>query len=187
MYNFLFVAFALLMSNSLFAQTISIPLTSGDQSSLKKELSNLGPLNTEEILIQDRPYPILKKVYKFLSDKEAFSIICSEEFIDASPLGTNAECKVEFNFALSDPARIEVKDGFMKEFVVATISDFAFAKKLYSVLDRGTNERSFYVSREKQIFVHPTTGLHFEAFRLRIDCHASPVYNGYYCVVSAIK
>lgn len=169
------------------AETIFLPLNSQDQSRLTRELSKIDISHRTREVIQETPYLIIKNTYNFLTTQDAFFIQCSEEFMNASTVGTNQQCVVGFNYEASVGGQIEAHDGFMPEFSIAQINEPTTAKVLYQSVGNGVSPSVFFNSTEQIVFTHPTTGQKFPAFRLRIDCKRDDQYKSFQCVVSGVK
>ncbi len=169
------------------AETIFVPLNAQDQARLTKELSKIDVSHRMTEVVQETPYPIMKKTYSFLTSQDAVFIQCSEEFMNASPVGTNQQCVVGFNYEASVAGKIEAHDGFMPEFSVAQITEPATASILYKSVGNGVSPSVFFNSTEQVMFTHPTTGQKFPAFRLRMDCKRDAQYTSFQCVVSGVK
>lgn len=169
------------------AETILLPLNAQDQARLTKELSKIDVSNRKREVVQETPYLIIKNTYSFLTSQDAVFIQCSEEFMNASAIGSNQQCVVGFNYEASVAGKIEAHDGFMPEFSVAQIDDPATASILYKSVGNGVSPFVFFNSTEQIMFTHPTTGQKFPAFRLRMDCKRDSQYKTFQCVVSGVK
>lgn len=184
----LIILAGVLFSQSVSAETFSIPLNKYDQSFLTQELSKLdSKYKSEEMRDENSNIWYVLKKYSYLDESKAFSINCSEKFLLASTLGTNRECFINFNYSLSDINSIYVHDGFMDSFAIAEIRDQALARDLYKSIGNGVSPSVFFTSQEYVPFVHPTTGVKFNAARLRIDCKRDASYTIYSCIISAVK
>lgn len=169
------------------AETILIPLNEQDQARLTQEIAKIDVSNRTKEVVQETPYLIMKKTYSFLTSQDAVFIQCSEEFINASAIGSNQQCVVGFNYEASVAGKIESKDGFMPNFSVAQINEPSVASVLYKSVGNGVSPSVFFNSTEQVVFTHPTTGQKFPAFRLRINCKRDNSYSTFQCNLAAVK
>ena len=183
----LFILAGAILSQSVFAESFSIPLNKLDQTKLTKELAKLDFKYKSQEVVEDSNILYVFKKYSYLDESKAFSINCSEKFILASTVGTDQECTINFNYALSDINSINAHDGFMDSFAIAVIQDQTLARDLYKSIGNGVSPSVFFSSQEHVPFVHPTTGVKFNAPRLRIDCKRDASYTTYSCIISSVK
>lgn len=169
------------------AQAQTISLSQEDQNKLTRELSKIDLAYRTREVVQESPYLIVENTYKFLTEQDAFFIHCSEKFVNASTVGTEASCKVGFNYDASVAGEIEAHDGFMPEFSVVQINNPVIARTLYKAIGNGVSPSVFFNSKEQIVFTHPATGQKFPAFKLRVDCKRDANYKAFSCIASAIK
>jgi hypothetical protein len=184
----LFILASAILSQSVIAETFSIPLNKIDQSKLARELAKLdSKYKSQEVVNENTNAMNVLNKYSYLDESKAFSINCSERFVLASTVGIDQECSINFNYALSDINSINVHDGFMDSFAIAEIKDQTLARDLYKSIGNGVSPSVFFNSQEYVSFVHPTTGAKFNAARLRIDCTRDASFKTYSCIIGSVK
>lgn len=134
-----FASLFVLFSGFSFAEPLKIVLTSADQSRLTKELSKIDKAFRREEIDSSVPYPLVHKHYNFLDVRYAFSIGCSEQFVNYSTIGQNAECSIILDSELSVAESVNVHDGFIPEFIIADIKDNNLARILYKTIGNGVS------------------------------------------------
>ena len=169
------------------AQGVEINLTEDDQFKLTKVLSKIDAANRVSETIQESPVVVVKYTYFFLSEKDGFSIRCSEVLVNASAVGTDQRCAVKFNYGASIPGELEVNDGSMPEFAIAKVLSPSLARTLYKTIGNGVSPAVFFSTKEQIVFSHPSTGQTFPVFRMRIDCKRDEQHSNFSCIVSAVK
>ena len=183
----LFLSIALL-SQAATAKAFTIPLSNFDHWSLAHELSKLPYKYRSEEIINIGTYSWLRlKKYSYLDKSKAFSISCSEKFYEASTVGGEGECSINFDYALSDFNSINVYDGPIENIAIAEIKDQQLAQDLYESIGFSISHSVFFNSKEYVSLVNPTTGVSFNIARLRIDCKRDASYTNYRCIISAVK
>lgn len=186
-FNLFILGLALFIELPAFAAPLQINLTEQDQARLTKDLSKIDLAYRTEEILQETPYRIVRKTYRFLDESKAFFMKCSEDFAHFATVGQNAQCDVVVDDALSQTDFLEVRDGFMPELAIVEVKDVAIARVLYKTIGNGTSPKVSFSTLEQSSLLHPSAGTHFNAFRLRIECERNAAYDAFHCSVAAVK
>lgn len=179
----LLVLTGLLISTSAFAEVLTLDLQQRDHNYLAKRMAKIDSQYTSEISSDDK----IVKTSTFLDSSYAFQIQCAQELKAGTQEVLDSKCAVSFNLESSDATKVSLREGFMKEFILADIHDSALAGVLYHALDadRTTEERASFTSYQKVVLTSET-GAKLSPFKLRMDC-ANPAPEKYSCSISAVK